>query len=159
MNALRIRGIYWFALLLTSVILSGCEVKDVELVRVEAFEVDRMDKGELSGTIKLVLNNPNDFPITVKSGDIGIYTGKSHMGDASLAKPLKIRANTTASYDVEVEGTIGDVISAGITGLAGLLTGQKPEMKIKGELKVGNFLFTKKVPVELKTDMPVEISL
>jgi len=148
------RSFLLFTIFMTALLFTGCEFKDVELDRVDRFEINRFEQGKLDATITLVLTNPNSFPITVKSGEFEIYSGKTHLGDAQLAKSFKINANSTENYEVDVKGTVGDAISAGISGLASLLTGKKPEMTIKGELIAGNFFYSKKVPVELKTDMP-----
>ncbi|NQV51768.1 MAG: LEA type 2 family protein [Flavobacteriales bacterium] len=142
---------------MTVLLVSGCEFKDVELDRVDRFEINRFEEGKLDATLTLVLTNPNSFPITVKSGEFQIYSGKMHLGDAHLAKSFKINANSTEDYEVDVKGTVGDAIAAGLSGLASLLTGKKPEMIIKGELKAGNFFYSKKVPIELKTDMPLSL--
>ena len=146
-----------FYLMMTIILLSGCEFKDVELVRVEGIDINKLEEGKLEGTITMVLSNPNAFPINIKSGTFNIYSGKVHMGDAQLAHPLRIQAGTTDTYEVEVKGTMGDVIAAGISSLVGLISGKQPEMIIKGELKAGYFFYSKTVPVELKTEMPLNL--
>lgn len=151
------RPIVMLVTIMTVVFLSGCEFKDVVLDRVDRFEINSLEAGKLDANIRLVLTNPNSFPITIKAGEFDIYSGKIHLGDAHLKRSFKISANSTKEYDVEVNGTIGDMLAAGITGLAGMLTGKKPEMTVKGELKAGNFFYTKKVPVELKTEMPLNL--
>jgi LEA14-like dessication related protein len=153
MQVLRINVLF---LLLTSVLLSGCEFKDVELERVERFEIIKLDQGKLDGVLTVQLTNPNSFPITIKEGEFKLYSGKTEVGDARLSSPLKIQANSTQSYEVEMNGTMGDILSAGVSSLLGMLSGKSPELTIKGELKAGNFFYSKKVPVELTTDLPLD---
>lgn len=135
--------------------LTSCEFKDVKLEKVQDFEVNSLNGGKLDATINLVLSNPNSFPITVKSGEFELYSGKKSFGDAQLKKAFKINANSTEVYPVQLTGNMGDMITAGLTGLAGLLSGKKPEVLVKGELKVGNFFYHKKVPIEIKTELPM----
>lgn len=137
--------------------LTGCEFKDVELDGVDGIEINKVDEGKLDATFTVRLTNPNSFPIKIKSGEFDLYMGKVHMGDAKLKKPFKIPASSTESYDIEVDGSMGDVLAAGITGLAGLLTGKQPQLDIKGTLKAGNLFYTKEVDVQLRTDMPVNL--
>ncbi len=145
----------FFVLFLSLLTLSSCEFKDVKLENVQNFEVNSLKGGKLDATISLVLSNPNSFPITVKSGDFELFSGKKSLGDAQLKKAFKINANSTEVYPVQLTGNMGDLITAGLTGLAGMLSGKKPEVLVKGELKVGNFFFHKKVPIEIKTDLPM----
>jgi LEA14-like dessication related protein len=154
---LRSRVVLLFSLIGTLVFLSGCEFKDVQLERVEGFEIKKVKDGDMEAVISVVLDNPNSFPITVKFGKFDLSVGKNHIGDASLSESFKIQANSKESYDIEIDGTIGDLVAVGISGLAGLLTGKQPEVTIKGELKAGNFFYTKKVPVELKTNVPLNL--
>ena len=145
----------FFVLFLSLLTLSSCEFKDVKLENVQNFEVNSLKGGKLDATISLVLSNPNSFPITVKSGDFELFSGKKSLGNAQLKKAFKINANSTEVYPVQLTGNMGDLITAGLTGLAGMLSGKKPEVLVKGELKVGNFFFHKKVPIEIKTDLPM----
>ena len=144
-----------FLIVLTVITLTSCEFKDVKLKRVQDFEVNSLRGGKLDATINLVLSNPNSFPITVKSGEFELFSGKKSLGDAQLKKAFKINANSTEVYPVQLTGNMGDMITAGLTGLAGLLSGKKPEVLVKGELKVGNFFIHKKVPIEIKTELPM----
>ena len=118
----------FFVLFLSLLTLSSCEFKDVKLENVQNFEVNSLKGGKLDATISLVLSNPNSFPITVKSGDFELFSGKKSLGDAQLKKAFKINANSTEVYPVQLTGNMGDLITAGLTGLAGMLSGKKPEV-------------------------------
>jgi LEA14-like dessication related protein len=144
-----------FLIVVSVITLTSCEFKDVKLENVQDFEVNSLRGGKLDATINLVLSNPNSFPITVKSGEFELFSGKKSLGDAQLKKAFKINANSTEVYPVQLTGNMGDMITAGLTGLAGLLSGKKPEVLVKGELKVGNFFIHKKVPIEIKTELPM----
>jgi LEA14-like dessication related protein len=145
----------FLGLILSIIALTSCEFKDVKLEKVQDFEVNSLQGGKLDATINLVLSNPNSFPITVKSGEFELFSGKKSLGDAQLKKAFKINANSTEVYPVQLTGNMEDLISAGLTGLTSLLSGKKPEVLVKGELKVGNFFFHKKVPIEITTELPM----
>jgi LEA14-like dessication related protein len=120
-----------FLIVLSVITLTSCEFKDVKLENVQDFEVNSLRGGKLDATINLVLSNPNSFPITVKSGEFELFSGKKSLGDAQLKKAFKINANSTEVYPVQLTGNMGDMITAGLTGLAGLLSGKKPEVLVK----------------------------
>lgn len=144
------------ALIILSQVITSCEFKDITLERVEGFQVESLKGGKLKGTLTVVLNNPNSFDVKVKSGEFDVLNGDKHMGTAELGNSFKILSNTTESYPIPVEAEVGNLLSGGLSSLAGLLTGKAPKFKLKGELKAGNWLYTKKVPVEIETDLPID---
>jgi len=137
-------------------LLSGCEFKDIELERIEGFEIEKLEGQNLTGTINVVLKNPNPYSIKVKSGDFELFSNKTLIGDASLEEALTIKGNATEEYPVRLKADVSSLVAGGLSSLAGLLTGKDPKILIKGELKAGTMLFTKKVPVEVKTTIPLQ---
>jgi LEA14-like dessication related protein len=77
-----------FLIVVSVITLTSCEFKDVKLENVQDFEVNSLRGGKLDATINLVLSNPNSFPITVKSGEFELFSGKKSLGDAQLEKGL-----------------------------------------------------------------------
>lgn len=136
-------------------LLWGCEFKDVQLESIEEINLESLQGGQIDGTIHMVLSNPNSFGITVKSADFELFTGNVKLGEASLRKAFKIESNSSKTYPVQLSGNLSNALAGGFMGLAGALTGKKPKVTIKGELKAGNFFYTKKVPVEEETEIPL----
>lgn len=149
----RIRVLF----LLMLPLLWGCEFKDVQLESIEEINLESLQGGQIDGTIHMVLSNPNSFGITVKSADFELFTGNVKLGEASLRKAFKIESNSSKSYPVQLSGNLSNALAGGFMGLAGALTGKKPKVTIKGELKAGNFFYTKKVPVEEETEIPLSL--
>ena len=153
----RLPKISLFFFLITLLSLTGCDFKDVELERVEEIKLNSLKGGNIDGTIFLVLNNPNSFDIKVKSADFDLMTGNEKLGSATLSKSFKSEGNGSKTYPVELSGTLSNARAGGFAGLTGLLTGQKPKVTIKGTLKAGAFLYTKEVPVEIDTELPIRL--
>lgn len=137
--------------------LWGCEFKDVQLERIEEISLGSLKGGQIDGTISMVLSNPNGFGITVKAANFDLHNGNVKLGTASLRKAFKIEANSTKVYPVELTGDLSNALAGGLMGLAGMLTGQKPKVMIKGELKAGNLFYSKKVPIEIETELPISL--
>jgi len=110
----------------------------------------------LKGTLNVVLTNPNSFDVKVKSAEFDVLNGEKHMGTAELGSSFKIVSNSTESYPIPVEAEVGNLLSGGLSSLAGLLTGNTPKFMLKGDLKAGNWLYTKTVPIEIETDLPID---
>lgn len=143
-------------LLLVLATFTGCEFKDITLERVDSFKINKMNKDGMEGTISLVITNPNNYPIKVKKANFDLFSGTVKVGDAQLNKSFKIKSNTTETYAIELTGNMPNLIAGGLTGLIGALRGQNPQVNIKGELKAGTFLVSKTIPVDVKTEIPLD---
>lgn len=139
--------------IVSAILLSSCEVKDIELVEVEDVKIEKVTGGKIDGVITVKLNNPNGFPVTIKSGDFAIWAGKTEMGTAQLDESFKISANSNESYPIKLKGDVNGVLAGGISGLIGMFTGDDPKLVLKGDIKARSFLITRTVPVELETDL------
>lgn len=142
---------------LCALLFSGCEFKEIELNSVEQFNITSVNSGKMEGVLTVELTNPNIFPVTVKSGELDIFANRSKLGTAVLNKAFKISGNSTARYDIELTGTFGNLLSAGISGLAGMLTGKDPELQVKGTFEAGNFIYTKTIPVDVTSRVPLRV--
>ena len=140
-----------------AVTLTGCEFQEVEIVSIEDIELNAMERGRIDGTLHIVLENPNAYTITVKSAAFELFTGNTKVGNAELSQSFKIDGQSTRSYPVQLSGNLSNIMGGGFAGLAGMLLGKKPKLIVKGELKAGNFFFTRKVPVEVETDLPLSL--
>lgn len=140
---------------ITILVLSGCEFKDIQLKEVSSVDVESLQGGNIKGTIHLVIENPNGFPVTIKSAKFDVLSGAVKLGEAKLDEPFRINANISESYPIRLSGNMGNALSGGIVGLMGLLAGKNPEVTLKGELKASSFFVSKTVPVELKTELPI----
>jgi LEA14-like dessication related protein len=150
--------LFWLSvvLILTGVLLGGCEFKDLTLNRVDSFKIDEMSKEGMRGTISLVITNPNNYAINVTSADFDLYSSGVKVGDAKLHKSFKIKANSTETYPVELKGNLPNLLAGGITSLIGALSGKSPEINIKGDLKARAFLVSKTIPIDVKTKIPLD---
>ena len=59
-----------------SILISGCEIKDIELREVQDVDISSFDKGKIDGKITVLLNNPNSFGVTVKDGRFCHFCGE-----------------------------------------------------------------------------------
>lgn len=137
-------------------IISGCEFKNIAIEKVGAVQINSSKGSELSGTLNLVLNNPNKHAVHVKSAHFDVLMGQMKVGEAQLTKAFKINANSTESYPIELRGDISNALAGGLTGVLGMLSGKNPKITLDGEIKAGNFIYSKKVPVKFDTEIPLK---
>lgn len=135
--------------------LSGCEFKDLTLNRVESFELDEVSKKGMEATISLVITNPNSYAINVTDANFDLFSNGSKVGDAVLKKSFKIKANSTETYPVQLKGSLGNLLASGVSSIISALQGKSPEVNIKGDLKARAFIFSKTIPVDFKTKIPL----
>ncbi|GAB5538877.1 MAG: hypothetical protein Salg2KO_09800 [Salibacteraceae bacterium] len=140
-------------LVISVLIFSSCEVKDIEIVRVADVKIEQVKKGKIDGLITIVLNNPNRFAVKVKSADLGIWANNTEMGKAKLKESFKISANDSKAYPIKMNGDMTGAITGGISSILGLLSGNDPKITLKGEIVVSSFLVTRTIPIEKETDI------
>jgi LEA14-like dessication related protein len=136
-----------------SILISGCEIKDIELREVQDVDISSFDKGKIDGKITVLLNNPNSFGVTVKDADFVIFAGKTQVGTANLKHSFKIDANEEKAYPIELSGDASDALSGGISAVVGMLFGKDPKLVLKGNIKAKGLFITRTIPVELETDL------
>ena len=136
-------------------VLSGCEFKDLTLNRVESFNLDGVSEKGMEATINLVITNPNSYPINVTKADFDLFSNGAKVGDAVLKNPFKIKANSTVPYPFKLKGSIGNLLASRVTSIISALQGKSPEINIKGNLKARAFIFSKTIPIDVKTKIPL----
>lgn len=145
-----------FLLLFLLPLLAGCEFKEIEVQGVESVNVESIKQGSLKGTMNVSLFNPNSMSVKVKAATFEIFAGSVKLGDAKLDKSFKINGNSTETYPVKLSGNLGNTLAGGLVGLAGMLSGNNPKITLKGEVKAGTLFVSKKFPVEIATELPMD---
>lgn len=150
----RFRSSFWW--IAVALLFTSCEFKEIAVQGVEAVNIESFKGGELKGVMNVSLSNPNSMAVTVKSATFDIYAGSMKLGEAKLDESFKIKANSSKTYPVKLSGSMGNALAGGLVGLAGFLGGKNPKITLKGEIKARSFLVSKKIPVEVQTELPLD---
>ncbi|MGB0368994.1 MAG: LEA type 2 family protein, partial [Flavobacteriales bacterium] len=83
-------------LILASLGFSGCmSVEPLVVKSVTCCDLKKATKSETAVGLQVEMSNPNDFPITVKSYDLGISVSGNAIGNAKSNEPTVIPAKGT----------------------------------------------------------------
>jgi len=145
-----------FLFITVGFMLSSCEFKDLSLNGVSGFNVDKMSKSGMLGTLQVGITNPNSYAIKVTGADFEIFSNGSKMGTAKLKHSFKIKANSTETYPVKLEANLTNVLAGGISSILGAISGKSPKVNIKGDLKARAFIFSKTIPVDFMAELPMD---
>lgn len=138
-----------FSLILLVFLSASCiTYKDVELKGTNGFNVDSFSKEEVRLRLTVTVENPNNYNIKVKKGDLDLFVSGKKAGKAKLAESIVLRKNETADYDVVVITSLKELGSGGLMTLAGgALSGSIP-IRVKGWVKAKAFGIGKKFEID-----------
>jgi len=141
-------------LLFTIYILSACSsYKDVQFKGTENFKIGQLEGKKLSFTFDAKLLNENGYTIKIKPCDLDLFINEQQMGIIHLDKKVKIKrkSETTVTIPITAELSQGALLK-----LATLKLNKTVSVRLKGTVKGGVFIFSKKEEIdetrEISTD-------
>ena len=136
-----------------SVLMFSCrDVKELQLTGIKGFNVTKIDTKGVEGDIMLGIKNPNNFGFSLYKSEFGVSYSGIHLGNAKLAKRVRIKANQEDTYAFRLKGDLSQV---NLVDVMKLLNGStfKNVVEVKGNLKAGKFFIKKNVPVDLRENI------
>jgi LEA14-like dessication related protein len=144
-----------YCFLFTSLLLS-CNIQDVELVKVNGYNVGQSSSDKIKLTLNMRIDNPNNFKIAVKKTDLNLFVSGSDAGKIILEEKIIILKKTETDYDfvliADQKHVSRAVVQAGI-GIA--LTG-KVNINVKGWIKGKVFGIGKKIDIDEKQSLSIK---
>jgi len=137
--------------LLTSSVLfilfcfSSCFViKPVEFYGIDKVRVNKFTGNTLFLNAGLNLKNPNNFGFWLKNADINIFIGEKEIGKVSHKSMISIPANSLQVYTIPLEVPVSGILKE--TGsIIRMMAKREIPVRFMGQLKIGKFLFSKKI--------------
>lgn len=128
---------YSAGLLSLAIILTGCSSLLEKIVKDPKIKLERVDVREtnLKGAhlaFILEIENPNDYEIKVDQVDYKVFLGEDFFAEAKTPKPVTIAANKNQQVELPLPIEYSKVLS----GLKGLLLGEKVSYRIEGKVKL-----------------------
>ena len=106
----KVVSIQLACLLFVIVGLSSCEIyKDVKVKRVEEFDLSELTNSKVSAVLRIGLENPNPYKITLFESDLELRIDGNVAGTLTLAEPVVLAPKSAQVYDVKVFTNITDV--------------------------------------------------
>lgn len=143
----KVVSIQLACLLFLIVGLTSCEIyKDVKVKRVEEFDLSELTNSKVSAVLRIGLENPNPYKITLYESDLEMRIDGNLAGTISLAEPVILSPKSSRIYDVKVFTNITDV--EGLLGNAlSLMFKDEIELQASGYVQAKGLGIKKKVPL------------
>jgi len=140
-------SIQWILLFFLAITFTSCEIyKEVKVKRVEEFDLSELTNSRVSAVLRIVLENPNPYKITLYESDLELRLDGNVAGTLSLAEPVVLAPKSSQSHDVKVFTNISDV--EGLLGNAlALMFKDEIELQASGYVQAKGLGVKKMVPL------------
>jgi hypothetical protein len=125
------------------------DIKNLEFTGLKGFTVEHIASDGIKGEVHVGIRNPNGFGFRIKKSVFDVsYAGVS-LGQAKLAKAVRIRGNEERTYGFSLES---DFREKNLTDVMKLLGGasRREALEVKGDLRAGTLFITRKFPLSLR---------
>jgi LEA14-like dessication related protein len=143
----KVISIQLTCLLFLMVGLTSCEIyKDVKVKRVEEFDLSELTNSKVSAVLRIGLENPNPYKITLFESDLELRIDGNVAGSLTLAEPVVLAPKSSKVYYVKVYTNITDV--EGFLGNAlSLMFKDEIELQASGYVQAKGLGVKKMVPL------------
>jgi LEA14-like dessication related protein len=147
--------LFHFILLVSTIFLSSCELKEINLEGMEDVKVEKVDMKEAIVNLSLKIKNENWFKLKVKPSVLDVSADGKQIGKLYLQKKVKIKGKKTDVYTAKLKFEVGD---GGLMSMMPLMLKESVNVNLKGKVKGGVFIFSKKMDVSFdRTVNPKEL--
>ena len=147
--------ILFFALFFGLSANAGFWYKDLEFLAMENFSVERKNDHIYIG-FDYVIKNPNWYAIVIKPSTLKLTVADTDCGWVKIEDKIKIRRLQKGSYPFVLKGDGSKFIKSGFASIWALMTGSTVDFTLKGKLKAGVTLFTKRWAMDYTYKMTFE---
>jgi LEA14-like dessication related protein len=140
------KNIFRFLLLVSiPLFLTSCfSYKEIELGDVENVRLNKLSGGGLEIKSDILINNPNNYKITIKKIDADVLVNGQKVGKIELNKKVVLPKKSEQLQTFTINTQLSDLISAAPTALFG----GPVTLQLKGYIKGKVFIFSKKFPLD-----------
>ena len=139
--------LYITSLFILVFLFSSCNVKEVELVNIDSFNIVSIEKENITIDVVAQINNPNNFSFSITKVNLDITFNNFFLGKINKIKKVNIKKNSNELQHLIFTFKLKDVMKGTIVFLPALLTNQA-EIGITGYVKASSFLISKKIEVD-----------
>ena len=130
------------------VLVSSCTFYEPEYRGGEQFKFGKLEGKTLKFDVGAKIYNPNKYTIKIKPSDLDVYIDDDYMGVIHLDKTLKLKRKQELFVSAPFTATLAD---GALFKAIKFATQGTLNVTIKGKVKAGVFIVSKKIQVEEKT--------
>lgn len=128
--------------------LNSCTFVEPQYKGGEKFKFEKLEGRTLRFNVGAKILNSNNYTIKIKPSDLNVYIEDDFMGVIHLDKTLKLKKKQELFIEAPFTATLAD--GAMFKAIKFAMRG-KLRLTLKGKVKAGVFILTKKFDIEEKT--------
>lgn len=137
-------------LILSMLLLSGCFTeKAIEFKSIRELRPETVGK-ETILTMEVVFYNPNNWGCTVQHTTADLLIDGKKIGTTTQLTSVRLPAKSETVIPCAFKTSLPELLKLAPTGIGALLGINEPMATTKGTAKVRKFIFTKRIPFEVK---------
>ena len=144
--------IFFFSFLI--LFLGSCNIyKDVEVYEIKEVEVTRFDQDAVEAEVKIILNNPNWYRVTLVDSDVDVYMNGKKVGKLNLKENVILPNNTVATKTVLMTGDYDEISGSFLESLLTLLFSSTAKFEVIGTMKGRALMISRSVEIHEETEI------
>jgi len=129
----------------TAILLGSCSYENVEISGVKQIQLSEINGESLQITGEVKVNNPNSYPIKIRSIDADVFVNEKKAGKARLLENIRIPSNSNQFVKARIETKFeGGSLNMLPIILQSALSG-KAEIRMVGDMKASSYLYGRKI--------------
>lgn len=124
--------------------VSSCKISEPDFNGIDNVKLDHIENRDVFFNLDANITNPNSFGMKAVKSDLDVYLDEQMIGKLFLVKKVKVKAKHDGVVSVPVKLSLEDGAMFTLLRYAGK---ENIPLQIKGILKGGVFIFTKKFKV------------
>ena len=124
------------------VMFTSCTFYEPELIGEESFKMEKLEGKEIRFTAGAKVKNDNWFAIKVKPSTLDLYVDGEYMGKVHLEKKVKMRAKKETMLEAPF---VAELEANALMKAMGIALKGDVQVRLKGKIKGGVFIFSKKI--------------
>lgn len=128
-------------------LLSSCACFDLsapEMRGNEKFEIKKVDGNKITLNAKADMYNENCFSVKIKPSNLDLIIDGENVGTVRLDKKVKLKSKQESTIDANLTATLSEGVMKKALKYA---TKSEIEVQLKGKVKGGIFIFSKKFEI------------
>jgi LEA14-like dessication related protein len=154
-----LRKIYLLLLVVLSSVYSCTSYEDVEIKDIRSVKLLKLDDRGLEVETEVKIHNPNRYDLKVTKSEFNVFVKNTRVGIARIDNKVKIKGNSDEYHKLILVSEHGDLSPTALPTLIAITAGggNTIPFEVDGYIKGKVFLFTRKVEVRHKGNVPLKL--
>lgn len=147
------KSLVTFGVIICSILfVSSCKLEDIDVDEPDNFNLKKYSQNTVEASFDVTIDNPSGLNFKLKKTNISVLTGQKKLGNIYLSDKIKVKKKSENTYTVPVrielvDGAMRTIMLEGASG--------KIPLHFLGSVKVGTFIFSKKIKVDETKEIKV----